>query len=210
MLRSALSAVTLVTAMAVTAAGTEAQKSSAITINRGSFAVVPYGGYLLTQSFLEGPVNTSLNFVSTPLYGLQASLPLAPSASLVGTVGYASGDLEVGLPVLGGISIGDSNALLMDASVELRASVGQFMPFVQLGGGAIRREVSVMGVTGTTTDFQVSGGVGADIPIAGSFALRLLAKDHYGKADFGTVGELEARTKDIHSLALTGGIRFTF
>ena len=84
------------------------------------------------------------------------------------------------------------------------------MPFVQLGGGAIRREVSVAGITGTTTDFQVSGGVGADIPIAGNFELRLLAKDHYGKADFGAVGELQARTKDIHTLALTGGVRFTF
>jgi hypothetical protein len=37
-----------------------------------------------------------------------------------------------------------------------------------------------------------------------------MAKDHYGKADFGSLGELRARTKDIHSLALTGGIRFAF
>jgi hypothetical protein len=210
MLRFALPAATLLTAMAMTAAGAEAQRESVITISRGSFAVVPYGGYLLTQPFLEGPVSTSLGSVSAPLYGVQASLPLAPAASLVAGIGYASGDLEVGVPLLGGISIGSSNALLMDASVELRASVGQFMPFVQLGGGAIRREVTVVGITGSTTDFQVSGGVGADVPIAGNFAFRLLAKDHYGKADFGSVGGVQARTKDIHSLALTGGVRFTF
>jgi hypothetical protein len=210
MLRFAMSATTLLTCLAVTAAATEAQRESAITISRGSFAVVPYGGYLVTQSFIDGPANTSLSFVSSPLYGVQASLPLAPSASLVAAIGYSSGDLEVGVPVLGGISIGTSNALLMDASVELRASTGRFNPFVQLGGGAIRREVSVMGFSGSTTDFQVSGGVGADVPIAGNFSLRLLAKDYYGKADFGSVGELEARTEDIHSLALTGGIRFTF
>ena len=209
-MRFALSAAALVTALAVTATETQAQKSSAITIDRGSFAVVPFGGYLLTQPFLEGPVSTSLTVVSSPLYGLQASLPLAPSASLVGAIGYASGDLEVGVPVLGGISIGNSTALLMDGSVELRGSVGRFMPFVQLGGGAIRRELSVAGISRSTTDFQVSGGLGADIPIAGNFALRLLAKDHYGKADFGTFGELRARTKDIHSLALTGGVRFAF
>jgi hypothetical protein len=210
MLRFALPAAFLITAAAVTASGAEAQRSSAITIDRGSFAVVPYGGYLVTQSFIEGPVSTSLGVVSSPLYGVQASLPLAPSASLVGAIGYASGDLEIGVPLLGGISIGNSSALLMDASVELRAALGQFMPFVQLGGGAIRREVSVAGVSGTTTDFQVSGGVGADVPITSNFSLRLMAKDHYGKADFGSLGELRARTKDIHSLALTGGIRFAF
>jgi hypothetical protein len=210
MLRFTLPVATLITALAVSSAPTQAQRSSAITVNRGSFAVVPFGGYLLTQSFIEGPLSTSLGPVSSPIYGVQASLPLAPSASLVAAVGYASGDLEAGLPVIGGIAIGNSSALLMDASVELRASAGRFVPFVQLGGGAIRREVSLAGLTGTTTDFQVSGGVGADIPIASHFALRLLAKDHYGKADFGSVGELRARTKDIHTVALTGGLRFTF
>jgi hypothetical protein len=210
MLRYALPAATLITALAVSVTGVEAQRSSAITVNRGSFAIVPFGGYLVTQPFIEGPANTSLSFVASPLYGVQASLPLAPSAALVGAIGYSSGDLEVGVPVLGGISIGNSSALLMDASVELRMSARRFSPFMQLGGGAIRREVSVMGISGSTTDFQVSGGLGADLPIAGNFSLRLLAKDHYGKANFGSVGELEASTKDIHSLALTGGIRVTF
>ena len=210
MLRFALPAATVLTALVASATGTEAQRSSAITINRGSFAVVPYGGYLVTQPFIEGPLSTSLSFVASPLYGLQASLPLAPSASLVGGIGYSSGDLEVGVPVLGGISVGNSSALVMDAAVELRMSARRFSPFVQLGGGAIRREVSVIGVSRSTTDFQVSGAVGADVPIAGNFALRLQAKDYYGKADFGSIGELRAATKDIHSLALTGGIRVSF
>jgi hypothetical protein len=210
MLRYALSVATLTTALALSAGVTEAQRSSAITISRGSFAVVPYGGYLVTQPFIEGPLNTSLSFVASPLYGLQASLPLAPSASLVAGVGYSSGNLEVGVPVLGGISVGNSSALVMDAAVELRMTARRFSPFVQLGGGAIRREVSVIGVSRSTTDFQVSGGAGVDLPIAGNFGFRLLAKDHYGKADFGSIGELRAATKDIHSLALTGGIRFSF
>jgi hypothetical protein len=157
-----------------------------------------------------GPLDTRLGAVSMPMYGIQASLPLAPGASLVGTIGYASGNLEVGVPILGGIDIGDSNALIMDASAELRASLGRVAPLVQFGGGAIRREVSVAGISADGTDFHVSAGIGVDIPIASNVGLRLMAKDHYGKADFGGVGEFRARTRDIHALAITGGLQITF
>jgi transcriptional accessory protein Tex/SPT6 len=111
---------------------------------------------------------------------------------------------------LGGIDIGDSNALIMDASAELRASLGRVAPLVQFGGGAIRREVSVAGISADGTDFHVSAGIGVDIPIASNVGLRLMAKDHYGKADFGGVGEFRARTRDIHALAITGGLQITF
>jgi hypothetical protein len=140
-------------------------------------------------------------------------MPLAPTASIVGTVGYGSGDLEAGIPIVGGVSIGSTNTLLLDASVELRLESSQrnrFVPVFQLGGGMIRREVSILGVTADATDFQVSGAVGADLPLASNISLRLLAKDHYGKADFGTVGPLEAKTNDLHTVALTGGVRISF
>jgi hypothetical protein len=84
------------------------------------------------------------------------------------------------------------------------------MPLVQFGGGATRRAVTVAGVSASTTDFQVSGGIGADIPLTTNLALRVLVKDHYGKADFGSVGTLNARTNDLHAVALTGGIRIAF
>lgn len=201
---------TMLAALAFGAAGAAAQRSSAITINRGEFAVVPYGGYLLTQNFIDGPLNTGIGLVSAPLFGVQASLPLAPSASLIGSVGYADGNIEIGLPIIGGIDVGQSNALVLDAGVELRASGARFAPLLQLGGGALRREVRVAGITASSTDFEVSGGIGADLPIAQNIALRLMAKDYYGKSDFGGLGELRARTKYLHNLALTAGINFTF
>jgi hypothetical protein len=187
-------------------------RSSSISVNRGAFAVAPYAGYLINQNFFEGPLNTSLGIQSSSVYGAQLSLPLAPGASIVGALGYGSGDLEAGIPILGGISIGKSSTLLLDASVELRLenSKKRFIPVFQLGGGAIRREVTIAGVTAEATDFQVSGAVGADFPLAQNIALRVMAKDHFGKADFGSVGPLEARTGDLHTVALTGGVRIAF
>jgi hypothetical protein len=65
-------------------------------------------------------------------------------------------------------------------------------------------------VSADATNFQVSGGIGADMPIAQNLALRLLVKDHYGKSDFGGVGDLRARTRDVHNVALTAGLQLSF
>jgi opacity protein-like surface antigen len=196
-------------------AAAQTPRSSSIIVKRGEFSVAPYGGYLVSQAFVEGPLNSSLGVVSSPVYGVQASLPLAPGASLVGALGYSSGDLEVGLPILGGIGIGNSSTWMFDASVELRLDSWQeqgkrFVPLAQLGGGAFRREVTVAGISARTTDFVVSGGVGADFPITNNVAVRVMGKDHYGKADFGTVGPLSAKTNDFHTLAITAGLRIAF
>jgi len=196
------------------AIGVSANSANAqsITVDRGSAAVVPFAGYMFTQDFIKGPYGTNVGNVSSAVYGVQASLPLAPSASLIGTIGYSSGDLEVGVPIIGGIGVGESNTLIMDAAVELRADnwSGSFVPYAQLGGGALRRQFKVAGLSASTTDFQVSLGVGADFPISDNLALRVLAKDYYGKADFGRIGDLSASTKDIHTFAITGGLSIRF
>jgi hypothetical protein len=130
----------------------------------------------------------------------------------VGTIGYGAGDLEAGIPIVGGISVGKTNTLLLDASVELRLENAQsrVVPVFQLGGGVLRREVTILGVTADATDFQVSGAIGFDMPVASNIALRVMAKDHYGKADFGSVGPLEVKSNDLHAVALTGGVRIAF
>jgi hypothetical protein len=174
-------------------------------------AVQPYAGYLVGQQFVKGPLSSSLSVLSAPLYGVQVSLPLAPSASLTGGIGYASGDLQAGLPIIGGVSFGSAATTLFDAGVELRlGSAGRLIPLAQLGGGATHRRVTVAGIHASTTDLQVSGGLGVDMPLSSNLALRLMAKDYYGKADFGSLGTIRASTDDVHALALTGGIRFAF
>jgi hypothetical protein len=216
-MRSNLLSVTVLAVLAISAheAAAQSRPLSPITITRGSFSVQPFAGYLMSQSFVEGPLNTRIGSVNAPLYGVQASLPLAPSASLVGTIGYSDGDLEVGLPIVGGLSVGNSNAWIFDASAELRLDSWQdqgrrFVPFAQLGGGAIRREVTVAGISANSTDFIVSGGVGADVPLTSNMAIRLMAKDYYGKVDFGDLGSFEAKTNDFHTLGLSAGLRIAF
>ena len=205
----------MVLALAVDGAAAQSvPRSTPIVVTRGEFAVSPYVGYMVSQGFIDGPLNTSVGMHNAPMYGVQASFPLAPSASLVGSVGYSSGDLSFGVPILGGVDVGNTSTWVFDASVELRAgslgNAGHFVPIAQLGGGALRREVSVMGMSRSGTDFMVSGGIGADVPISNTVALRLMAKDYYGKADFGSIGPLTAKTKDLHTLGITGGLRFTF
>lgn len=205
-------------AFASTAASAQAQRiprANTITIDRGQFSITPYAGYLLSQNFLKGPLSSTLSVQSAPIYGLQASMPLAPGASLIGSVAYASCDLKAGLPIIGGISLGTSGTTIYDLSAELRgesfAKNGRgFIPIVELGGGAIHRTVSVAGLTARTTDFQVSGALGADVPISSNIALRVLAKDHYGKADFGSFAGIDASTRDLHAFALEGGLRLAF
>jgi hypothetical protein len=202
-------------ALLVTGTSVEAQRTSSIIVTRGAFSIEPFGGYLISQNFIDGPLDTRLGSVAAPLFGVQGSLPLAPGASIIGSIGYSSGDLEVGAPIVGGVSIGDSDAWVFDASVELRMDSweergSRFIPFVQLGGGAIYRQIGVLGITADATDFMVSAGVGADIPISNTMGIRLQARDHYGKADFGSLGPLEARTEDLHTFALSAGVRFAF
>ncbi len=101
-MRSTIMTAALLGAVGLSAGAVSAQSKptvSSIMVTRGEFSVTPLGGYLVSQKFVEGPLNSSLGVVNAPLYGVQASLPLAPSASLVGTLGYASGDLEVGIPI---------------------------------------------------------------------------------------------------------------
>lgn len=187
---------------------------SAIAMNRGNITIEPFAGYLVTPSYFNGPLNTTLGSSGAALYGAMLSLPLAPSASIVGTAGYSSGNLRAGIPLLGGYNFGTSNTWVFDASVELRADnmkkTGRFVPFAQLGGGAMRRTVGVAGFNAHTTDFTVSGGVGLNIPLSRNSDISLLAKDYYGKADFGSIGSLNVRTKDINTIALTGGVRIGF
>lgn len=210
MLRHTLAVSALMAGLALTPADIHAQTGARGAVGGGGFAVVPYGGYLISESFIEGPLDTSLGAVSAPLFGVQASVPLAAAVSLIGSVGYASGNLEVGVPLLGGFSFGASNALLMDAGVELSAPRGALRPILQLGAGAIRREVSVAGLSTTTTDMHVTGGIGADVPLAAGVALRLMAKDHYGKADFGSIGDFSASTRELHNVVLSGGLHISF
>ena len=109
------------------------------------FDVSPYAGYMMFGKMIEGPIGTSVSSGSGPVYGAQMSLTMAKNVALYGNVGYSSTDLKIGLPIIGGLDVGSSKALLYDGGVELKIpmqAASMVTPFVQGGIGAIKYEVS--------------------------------------------------------------------
>ncbi len=212
-MRGSLLGIMGVVAGLAVAAPVQAQGGSPISVNRGDMAIVPYAGYMITSHFANGPLSTSLGTGNGAIYGAQLSLPLAPSASLVGGIGYSTGNLNANAPFLGSTQIGTAKAYIYEGDLELRGSQGKqglswgFTPFLQVGAGAIHRNLSAIGLQATSTDFAINGGVGADFAVSPGFALRLMAKDYVGKATFDNG---LAQTNTLNNVSLSGGVRITF
>ena len=86
----------------------------------GVARITPYVGLVSFGSIADGPLGTRVSSQPAMLYGAQVGVNLTPNVALVGNVGYASSSVEVGLPIIGGLRIGDSKALLYDGGVQLR------------------------------------------------------------------------------------------
>ncbi len=213
MSRRILALLGIAAAVALAAAPAQAQqRSSNIFVNRGQMELTPYAGYIFTSHFANGPVTSSLGTANGAVYGAQLALPLSPNASLVGGLGYSSADLRA--QVLGfGATVGTSVSWIYEGDLQLRASPQSqgsmmgFAPLLQVGAGAIHRNVSAYGISATATDFAINGGVGVDFTVTPGLALRLMAKDYIGKATFDSG---LAQTGTLNNIALDAGVRFSF
>jgi Outer membrane protein beta-barrel domain len=178
---------------------------------RASFGITPYAGYMKFGNIVNGPLGTSLRNAGAAVYGAELSLGLSRNVALVGNLGYARPNLEVGLPVVGGLSVGESSVLLYDAglrlSVPLQSGGLPITPFVQAGAGGIRQEVRVSPVETHSSDFAYNFGGGVDLALSPRLGLQVMAKDYIGK-----FGASEARTigvdsRTTHNWALSAGVR---
>ena len=177
--------------------------------------VSPYVGYMIFGDYLKGPVGTTLSNAPGPVYGAQVGLSLAPNLSLVGNLGYSATDIKIGVPFLGGVSVGHSSLLLYDADLayNLGAAKGgaaSFSPFVQAGAGAMRYKVDESILSTNATNFAGNVGLGADFTVGRGMALRVLAKDYIGKFNFKDATGLGINGETAHNLAFTAGLRFDF
>ncbi|HTI64542.1 MAG TPA: outer membrane beta-barrel protein [Gemmatimonadaceae bacterium] len=177
--------------------------------------VSPYVGYMVFGDYLKGPVGTSLSNAPGAVYGTQVGLSLAPNLSLVGNLGYSASDIKIGVPLLGGVSVGHSSLLLYDANLEYdlgtaKGGAATFTPFVQAGAGAMRYKVDESILTTNATNFAGNVGLGADFAIGRGMALRVLAKDYIGKFNFKDATGLGINGETAHNLAFTAGLRFDF
>lgn len=175
--------------------------------------VSPYAGYMMFGKLFEGPIGTSVSAANGPVYGAQLSLTMAKNIALYGNLGYSSSDLKVGLPILGGLDVGSSKALMYDGGVELKvpmAAGSKVTPFVQGGVGAIRYEVQTGFLNTNATNVAYNFGGGFDVRLAPNFGLRLMAKDYLGKFDFKEVTGFDLNEKMTNNVALTLGVNVGF
>ena len=187
------------------AAPLEAQRAAT-----GSLGITPYAGYIKFGNIANGPLGTSLRNAGAAVYGAELSLGLAPSLALVGNVAYSQPNLQIGAPLIGGVSVGQSSVLLYDAALRLRVPTGGLLPispFVQAGAGAVRQSVTVDPVSTHATTFAYNVGAGADVAIAPHLGLQLMAKDYIGKFDAKEATGLNLNTKTTHNWALSAGLR---
>lgn len=178
---------------------------------KSSLGITPYAGYMKFGNIVNGPLGTSLRNAGTAVYGAELSLGLARNLALVGNVGYAQPDLEVGLPLVGGLSVGESSVLLYDAglrlSVPLQSGGLPLTPFVQAGAGGIRQSVRVDPVKTHSTDFAYNFGGGVDLALSPRLGLQVMAKDYVGKFDAGEATGVDVDTRTTHNWALSAGLR---
>lgn len=217
--RAAVATTALATAAALAAAAPlHAQRASATDAARPApvFQVSPYAGYMFFGDFVKGPIGTSISSANGPLYGAQLGVNLTRNVTLIGNVARASGDLQVGVPLLGGFSVGQSSAWLYDGGIQLSAPLGArsrlpITPFVQVGAGAISYEVGTALLETKATSFAANAGVGADVALGSGIALRVLAKDYVGKFDVEqatSLGAVEGNTS--HNIGVSAGLKLEF
>jgi opacity protein-like surface antigen len=175
--------------------------------------VSPYAGYMMFGKLFEGPIGTSISAGSGPVYGAQLSLAMAKNVSVYGNVGYSTSDLEIGVPILGGLDVGSSKALMYDGGVELKvpmAAGSVVTPFVQGGIGAIRYEVESGFLNSKATNIAYNFGGGLDVRLNPNFGIRLMAKDYLGKFDFQEATSFDLNSKTTNNVALTLGVNVAF
>ena len=215
-------AVSAVAALAAVTVPASAQLATATSpdisgprVGGTSLEITPYAGYMMFGSFIDGPLGTSLSSSASPVYGAQLGLTLMPGVVLVGNVAHASGDLKVGIPLLGGISAGTTSALIADGGLQLSIPMPDaaiYSPFVQAGVGAMKWDVNLgsTGLTARSTNLTGNLGAGLDLRLGQTVALRLMAKDYIGKFDFKQATSLNVSGKTAQNWALTAGVKVGF
>lgn len=192
-----------------------AQRAGITRSPAASIAISPYAGYMTFGNLVDGPLSTRLSSASAPVYGAQVNLPLGDVVSIVGNVAYTEPDLRAGVPIVGDFSVGKSSVWLYDAGLQLsapgygRGDRGIF-PFVQVGGGAMRYDVQVSGLSRIATNAAFTAGIGADIPLAPNIGIRLAARDYIGKFDFNQATSLDVNTNTSNNVALSAGLKLGF
>jgi hypothetical protein len=175
--------------------------------------LTPYAGYLVTGNWYDGPVGTSIATTNAPMIGAQGAIPLTKGVSLVGNLAYASGELRIGLPLVGGFNVGSANTWLYDAGLELGGLAGRstgIAPFVQGGIGGMTNDIEASVLQIRASNVAYTAGVGVDVGVSEALALRVQAKDWIGRFNTEDAVGFRAEGNLAHNWALTAGVKLRF
>jgi hypothetical protein len=179
-----------------------------------AITVTPYAGYMMYGDLVKGPVGTRLTNANSAVYGAQLGISLTPNLAVFGNVAHANADLQVGAPLLGGLSVGKTGIWMYDGGLELHltqlGTTGAITPFVQLGAGQMRYDFESGPLNTRTTNVAFNGGLGLDVRLARGVALRAMAKDYVGKFDAKAVEELGLHGQTTNNWALSAGLSLGF
>ena len=206
--------------LSLTAAPLAAQARGARHYQRASqqrtmVEFTPYAGYMRFGSYADGPFGTDLTNHNGHLFGAQLGFNLTPQLAIIGNVARASADLEVGLPILGGIGVGSSDVWLYDAGLQLsapRMGAGGLgvSPFLQVGAGGARHELHNGVLDVDASNFTFNAGLGADLMMARNVGVRLLARDYIGRFDTQEATGFDVGSDVRHNLAFSIGLKLAF
>jgi hypothetical protein len=175
--------------------------------------ITPYAGYMVFGDFVKGPLGTSISNAGGALVGAQLGIALTPNVAVVANAARASGDINVGIPFLEGITVGSSSAWMFDGALQLSMPLPgraiAFTPFVQLGAGAMRHRVKI-GLSTDATNFVGTIGAGADFGFTRNIGLRLMAKDYIGRFDVREATTLDYQPEIAHNFGLSAGLKIAF
>ena len=131
----------------------------------------------------------------------------------MGNFAYASGDLRVGLPLLGGVNIGSATTWLYDAGLELGGLAGRstgIAPFVQGGIGGMTNDIRASVFQARASNVAYTAGVGVDVGVSNAVTLRVQAKDWIGRFNSEDAIGLRAEGNLAHNWALSAGVTLRF
>ena len=186
---------------------------SALAQSGAGASLTPYAGYLVTGRWYDGPVGTSLSTTNAPMVGAQGSVPLGNRISIVGNLAYASGDLRVGLPLVGGVNVGSAKTWLYDAALELGGLSGRgagIAPFVSGGIGGMTNDIRNSFFNARSSNIAYTAALGVDIGLSAGFGLRVQAKNWIGRFNSAQAVGFRAQGNLAHNWALTGGAKISF
>jgi opacity protein-like surface antigen len=172
--------------------------------------ITPYAGYMKFGNIVNGPLGAGIRAAGAPVYGAEMQLGLIPGLALIGNVAYAKSDLQIGAPIVGGLSVGESSALMYDAGVRLRLPMSGLVgisPFVQAGAGAMRQNLRLDPVATHETNFAYNLGGGVDLAVAPRLGLQLMVKDYIGKFDAKEATSIDVNSRTTHNWSASAGIR---